>query len=141
MPTLRVYTSEEIFSMLDNAREPRNLALIHFLVSTGARISAFDHEMTLKHIKRMPNRCTTARLYASKIEEYWAFLTPQASRVMDTYHKHRRVSGEIFYNDIPVFAAVGPVSKQLGRNGARSAMHRIVSKSVAKHKQDYRYNV
>ena len=54
MPTLRAYTSDEIRSMLDNAKGPRNLALIHFLASTGARIGVFDHEMTLKHIKRMP---------------------------------------------------------------------------------------
>ena len=54
MPTLRAYTSEEILSMLDNVRRSRNLALIHFLASTGARIDVFDHKITLKHIKRMP---------------------------------------------------------------------------------------
>ena len=141
MPTLRAYTSDEIRSMLNGTKNSRNSALIHFLASTGARIGVFDHKMTLNHTKKMPNKCTAIKLYSGEIEEYWTFLTPQATKALDLYHKQRQMSGELFCGDTPIFTTSGQMSKQLGWSGARSVVYRILSNSVIRHKQNGRYDV
>lgn len=140
-PTLRAYTSKEIRKMLNNTKNLRNIALIHFLASTGARIGVFDHMMTINHLRKMSYGCVAIRLYADEIEEYWSFLTPQATRALNKYHKHRQESGEVFHEDTPLFTTTGTTRKHLGWNGARSVAYRIVSTSVARHKQGGRYDV
>ena len=57
--------------------------MIHFLASTGARIGVFDHLLLIKHMRKMPAGCTALLLYAGHVEEYWAFLTPQATQTLD----------------------------------------------------------
>ncbi len=140
---LRSYTTAEIEKMLSNCIDIRDKSLIHFLASTGARIGVFDHELSMKHIKKMPEGCKAVKLYAEEIEEYWSFLTPQASSILDTYHTHRLNNGEEFCNDTPVFATKQSNPKQLGWNGARSVIYRTVSKSRLIHRQKHegRYNV
>ncbi len=74
---LRSYTAKEIKGILQNTRNIRNKALIHFLASTGARIGVFDHPLLFKHMKKMPYSCYAVLLYAEYMEEYWVFLTPR----------------------------------------------------------------
>lgn len=138
---LRAYTTEEIKAMLYNARCPRDRALIHFLASTGARIGVFDHDLKIRHIQRMPNSCTAVRLYAGEVEEYWSFLTPQASKILRVYFEERKRSGEIMTEDAPIFVRRGN-TKQLGWSGSRSVIYRMVSKTDSiRCKQDCRYDV
>lgn len=142
MPQLRSYTSDEIACMLNCIKNLRDKALIHFLASTGARIGIFDHKLTVKHMMNMPDSCIAVKLYAGDVEEYWSFLTPQASKALNAYHMYRRRTGEIFTEDAPVFAIKNRIPKQLGWNGTRSAIYRIVSKSnITRHKQNLRYDV
>ena len=139
---LRSYTTKEIKEILRNTRNIRNKALIHFLVSTGARIGVFDHPLLFKHMKKMPCDCYAVLLYAGYIEEYWVFLTPQASRALNIYHNHRRKNGETFNDNTPIFVAKQITTKQLGWSGARSVVYRTVSKSnIRKYKKDNRYDV
>ena len=140
-PTLRAYTSSEIQTMLTHAKGFRNVALIHFLASTGARIGVFDYDMTVTNTKKMPDMCMGVKLYAGEIEEYWGFLTPQASRALNSYYKHRQKLGEVFDEDTPIFTAEGPGAKPLRLNGARSIVYRIVSKCITRHKHGSRYDV
>ena len=139
---LRSYTTTEIREILDNARNIRDKALIHFLASTGARIGVFDHNLSVKHMKKLPNGSCAVLLYAGDIEEYWSFLTPQASRILEQYHSMRRKNDELFYEDTPIFTTHKTITKQLGWSGARSVISRTVSKSkIKRHKQNDRYDV
>ena len=126
---LRSYTTREIREMLSNAKSVRDRALLYFLTSTGARIGVFDHPLLTGHLQKMSMGCNAVRLYAGEIDEYWAFLTPQASRALDIYHDLRRHKGEIFSENTPIFATRATAPRQLGWSGARSAIYRIVSKS------------
>ena len=140
--SLRSYTTSEIRQMLSSTKNIRNKALIHFLASTGARIGVFDHDLSVKHIKMMTCGCNAVRLYAGEIEEYWAFLTPHASDILNSYHDYRKQNGEMFYEDTAIFAARDGVPKQLGWNGARSVIYRTVTKSgIIRHKANDRYDV
>ena len=123
--SLRAYTTQEVRQMLSSASSLRDAALVGFLASTGARIGALDHSLTVSHIKRMPCRCSAVRIYAGHLEEYWAFLTPQASGMLEKYHDHRMEQGETFSENTPVFAARNTAS-QLRWNGARTAIYRTV---------------
>lgn len=139
---LRSYTNTEIRRLLLNSKNVRDIAIIHFLISTGARIGVFDHHLLLGHIKQMPYECKAIRLYAGEMEEYWAFLTPQASKALDAYHDYRRKKGEKINNNTPIFTIRGMNSKQLTWNGARSAIYRIISRSnLSRRKCNARYDV
>lgn len=138
---MRGYTTREISIMIAHANSLRDKALIHFLASTGARIGVFDHALLIKHLQKMPSRCKAVLLYGGTIEEYWAFLTPQATKALDDYHKLRRHNGEIFGLDTPVFATSKSILRQLGWSGTRSVVYRILSKSDIRLKQGGRFNI
>ena len=88
----------------------------------------------------MPAGCTVLLLYAGYVEEYWAFLTPQATQALDAYHKLRKRNGETFESDIPIFTT-SKHSRQLGWSGVRSVIYRTVSKSNIRLKHDERYDI
>ncbi len=140
---LRACTADEIKILLSSTKNIRNKALIHFLASTGARIGVFDHDLLVRHIRKMPHGCIGVLLYADHIEEYWTFLTPQASRMLKQYHDLRRRNGESFYDDTPIFTTCKTTTqKQLGWSGVRSVIYRMLSSSgITRYKQDKRYDV
>ena len=139
-PSLRPYTTDDVRDMLRSA-SIRDKALVHFMASTGARIGVFDHAMNICHLRKMPRSCSAIRLYAGEVEEYWGFLTPQATRALATYHHHRETAGEELVDDSPIFSTSG-TGRQLGWSGARSAIYRLVTKSgIVRSKQGDRYDV
>ena len=139
-PSLRPYTTGDVRDMLRTA-SVRDRALIHFMASTGARIGVFDHTMNMSHLRKMRGSCSAVRLYAGEVEEYWGFLTPQATRALVAYHRHREAAGEKLADDSPIFAASG-TGRQLGWSGARSAIYRLVTKSgITRSRQGSRYDV
>jgi len=139
---LRSYTTDEVHNILHHTKGLRNRALVHFLASTGARIGVFDHPLTVGHLKKMPETCTAVKVYAGEIEEYWTFLTPQASNALYMYHQYRKKVGEHFCNTTPIFTVRNSTSRQLGWNGARSTVYRIISKCMTRNMQDNgRYDV
>lgn len=139
---LRAYTDEEIRELLSNSKGVRDNALIHFMASTGARVGVFDCNLSLAHIQPMPHKCKAVKLYADEVEEYWGFLTPQASRALDSYHARRRKKGEVFCEDTPLFATNNANTKQLTWNGARTAIYRTISRSqLSRKKSNGRYDV
>ena len=139
---LRAYTTKEIKSLLTCVKSVRDKAIIYFLASTGARIGVFDHNLTMEHVKTMPGGCIAVLLYARCMEEYWGFLTPQASKALKKHHEQRKKHGEVFCKDTPIFATNKSESRQLGWSGARSVICRALSKSnIIRHKQCGRYEV
>ena len=138
---LMSYTTKDIRIMLSHANNPRDKALIHFLASTGARIGVFDHALQIKHLQNMPSGCMAVLLYAGTVEEYWGFLTRQAARSLETYHRLRKRKGEGIGLNTPIFITSKFGSRQLGWSGSRSTIYRIVSKSSIRHKQGKRFNI
>lgn len=116
--TLRAYTTEEVQKMLLYTKNSRDKALIHFLASTGARIGVFDHPLLIKHMQKVSSNCTAFLLYAGTVEEYWSFLTPQATKILDVYHNIRKRDGETFKPDTPIFVTSKHNSTQLSWSGA-----------------------
>ena len=140
--SLRAYTTKEIKELLSHATNLRNKALIHFFGSTGVRVGIFDHILSIKHMIKMPYGCTAILVYAKAIEEYWVFLTPQATKALKAYHDCRRHEGEIFYKDTPIFTTCKFLPKQLGWSGVRSVIYRTIQKSnIIRLKHDNRYDV
>ncbi len=138
---LKSYTTNDVRSILSHAISLRDKALIHFLASTGARIGVFDHNLSIKHLKKMPAGCTAVLLYAETVEEYWAFLTRQATLALEVYHRLRKHKGETFHSNTPVFSTLKFGPRQLGWSGSRSAIYRIVSKSGIRLKQGDRFDI
>lgn len=140
--SLRAYTTNEIYYVLNAERNIRNKVLIHFLASTGARIGVFDHMLSMKYMKKMPKGCTAILLYAGDVDEYYSFLTPQATKILTAYHNLRKKKGEEFCDETPIFGVDGEIQKQIKWNSVRSIIYRSIQKSkVIRHKQNDRYDV
>ncbi len=77
------YSTEDIQKMLSCSTKKRTRAFIHFLASTGSRPSAIvDPVLKMKHISDMLLGCKSVIIYAGSREEYWGFLTPEASKAL-----------------------------------------------------------
>jgi integrase/recombinase XerD len=98
----RGWTTTEVQKVLRQATKPRSVALVLFLSSTGCRIGALNG-LELRHIVEMPHGCKAVQLYEEEMEEYWSFLTPEASTSLDTYLQRRREDGEVLNPKSPVF--------------------------------------
>ena len=140
---VRSYTTKEIRELISCTKNNmRDKALIHFLASTGVRIGVFDYELTINHMKKLSSNCYAVKVYAGHIDEYWTFLTPQASKILNKYHNSRKSRGEIFSDCTPIFTTNDINSKQLGWSGSRSVIYRLISKSsVIRNKCQYRYDI
>lgn len=99
------WTTEDIQKMLDVAKSKRNKALVHFLASTGCRIGSLV-DLKLKHVTDMSGGCKAVLFYEGSNEEYYSFLTPEASNSLNDYHEERRKQGERILPDSPVFSKV-----------------------------------
>lgn len=98
------YLTEDIQKMLSSTIKLRNKAIIHFFSSTGARPAVVtDPILRFVNVHTMPFGCKAVLLYSESNEEYWAFLTPEASIVLDDYRDERIREGEIITPNSPVF--------------------------------------
>lgn len=100
------YTNEDILKIIRSTRSERVIALVHFFASTGARPNAInDPILKFKHITPMILGCKAVLLYSGSNEEYWAFLTPEASKALDDYVDQRIYLGEKITQESFVFTA------------------------------------
>ena len=145
--TLQAWQKHDIQQLIDTARNKRDKALFYFLISTGARIGVFDNTLSIKHVKKMPEKCLAVKLYAETLEEYWSFLTPQASAVLINYLNERIIDGEVMTRETPLFRNTYRNSticnvKKLNWSGVRSIIYRMITKSkVNRTKCGFRYNI
>jgi len=96
------YSTEDVKKMLDISPQIRNKAIIHFLASSGVRIGSLP-ELKLKHIRDMLLGCKMITVYEDSIEEYYTFLTPEASKALDDYLEQRKSNNEILNDQSPLF--------------------------------------
>ena len=124
------WTTEQIRAMINATTSKRNRALIHFLASTGARVGVIDDKFTMKYLDDITDDCKAVLLYPNDNEEYWAFLTPEASKALDEYHDERRKRGEILNDDSPIFRrdySCGKKAIPMQRSGIISVMYRVIN--------------
>jgi integrase len=123
------YTTDDIQKMISNARYTRDKAFMLFLASTGARVGAIDG-LKLRHVEEMHNGCKSVLMYEKSEEEYYGFLTPEASAVLDEYFAERRDDGEKMTPESPVFRTTwskGIINpKSLTVAGAKNIIYRAL---------------
>jgi len=127
-------TDEDIQSMLDAAKTPRDKAIIHFLASTGTRPAGItDPVLKMKHLVEMPGNCYAIRIYDETNEGYWSFLTPEARKALDKYHNWRKmIRHEEFDDETPIFANFSRNAKNpyMSEMTMRKIIERIIRKSA-----------
>jgi len=131
------YSTEDIQLMLKHTSKIRNKVFIHFLASTGVRVSALN-TMKMKDIRDMPHGCKMVTVYADDIEEYKTFLTPEASYALDLYHKERENSGEILNGDSFVFVKTN--GKPVDKSSTSMIIQRALIRAGLKIKNDTKIN-
>ena len=94
------YTTEDIQNMLQ-ASNLRLSVVIHIFASTGIRPEALT-TIKLKHMEPIGDGCTKLMVYPEDNEEYYAFLTPEATLVLQKYLEKRKFDGEKLTEDSPL---------------------------------------
>ncbi len=140
------FTTKDVQSMLDATTSKRNKAIIHFLASTGSRIGVFDYDLSMKHLKDMGSSCMAVLIYADEKDEYWSFLTPEATNSLNDYFQQRQDDGEKFTKDSPIFRSkyfLGiEKTKPLRLKSVQSLIFRILGNSEVKRvKVNKNYNI
>lgn len=129
----KAWSDIHIRKMIEYSNSARNKALIHFMASAGARIGVHNYPLQVQHLKDTGDGCRAILIYAGEIDEYWAFLTPEATRALEDSFEERRKDNEKFYPDTPIFRKKYVLgiekSVQLSRNAAISVITRLVSRA------------
>ena len=130
-------TDEDVLAMVTYVKSTRNKAVLLFLGSTGVRPGAMvDPVLKIKHLVPLPDiaeiynsefdspkfqldkskifkrYCYGIRVYDQSKEGYWAFLTPEASDMLDRYLEQRSREGENLTDESPIFATIGNGKKR-----------------------------
>lgn len=133
------YTTLEIDRMLSSSTKLRTKALIHFFASTGVRPNAL-HDPTVKinDLIKLPDGCCAMLLYKESRQEFWSFLTPEAGNAIDNYLRSRRLNGEHFDDDSPLFENKG---RPLNYKTVRTTIRRTVRNAgIERKKNGQRFN-
>lgn len=141
------WTTKDIQKMLEVATDVRSRALIHLVASSGVRIGAIQY-MKLKHLEDMQNGCKSVLVYADDPEEYYTFLTPEATSVLVRYLQKRKFDGEELGPESPVFRKMYQIGKAkaipLGERGMSVIIQRYIKKAGLRSKENKignRYNI
>ena len=127
----QAYSTEDIQKMLSVTSQSRNKAIIHFEASTGCRVGAIP-ELQLRHLIEMPMGCYTITVYEGTLEEYVAFLTPEASKSLNEYLDKRRADGEFLKPSNPLFRAKYVLGVQPAKPISAKGTHNVVYRSCLK---------
>ena len=139
------WDSSSINKMLQVEKSKRNRAFVHFLASTGCRVGALP-DLRLKHVKDMDLGCKAVLIYADSVEEYWVFLTPEASKSLEDYLNERTEDGERIDVNSPLFRKQYQFGTQEALPMTLWAMKAIVPKlvksaKIRREQQGERYNI
>jgi len=128
----KAYTTKHIQKMLYATTDLRNKAIIHLMASSGVRIGALP-EMKIKHVKVMRDDCKVVTVYPDDKEEYFTFLTPEASGALDEYLNKRASDGETLDPDSPLFRQSYTIGiakpKPLAKGSIQAIVDRIVRRA------------
>lgn len=97
------YSRNDIETMLSNTNKKRTKAIILVFSSTGARVGAIVGLKVGDILDTVREDCKCLRFYARDREEYFGFLTPEATRSLNEYLEQRRNSGEKLDEQSPMF--------------------------------------
>jgi integrase len=131
----RGYARDEIAKMLEVCDE-RVKALILLLASTGVRIRAIV-DLKLEDLISIPNHdIYRIKVYSDSKQSYFVFITPEASKAINTYLSYRERYGEKLTLRSPLFR------DQFDRNDPDSihnvkslklrAVERLISRTIEK---------
>ncbi len=125
----KAWSTDDVRKMLDATKSLRNRAIIHFMASTGCRIGAFDG-LIMDHLTDLSDGCKTVLIYPGSTDEYYTFLTPEASTILDQYIEKRRIDGERIHKESPLFRHIYQIGIQkclpLSSKSVKAVMFRIV---------------
>lgn len=114
------YTTEDISRMLSATKQPRTIALVHFLASCGIRPGGFvDPILRMKHLQEIED-CFSVEIYAGTKFSYWVFLTPEASKAMRNYLEWRELKKITTEPESPLFVSF---TKKPRKNKKRKTKH------------------
>lgn len=99
------YTREDISYMLSNTRKKRSKALILVFASTGCRVGGLVGLKMSDIADTINPNCKCLQFYTGHPEEYYGFLTPEATKALHEYFDERISYGEKLSSDSPVFAS------------------------------------
>ena len=89
----KAITTIQVKKMLDYATTIRLKTIIHIFASCGVRPEGLSL-LQIKDLEDMQDGCKSLLIYADSLHEYFIFLTPEASTVLDEYLQSRRERGE-----------------------------------------------
>jgi integrase/recombinase XerD len=138
------WQTEDIQTMLKNTTSLRNKTLVHFLASTGCRVGAIP-DLKIKHLSEMSDNCQAILFYEGSNEEYYGFLTPEASKILQEYLEERRKDGENLDDNSPLFresyqTGVQKV-KSISLGAISQILHRLVKKTRTRKRVGRRFNI
>lgn len=134
-------TTEEVSAMLNCTKSIRSKALIHFFASTGMRPAGLtDPILKIKHLIPMSNPNDLEKKkwrYAIKIYDesksgYWAFLTPEATKILDNFIQSRKLNGEEITSESPIFTTIKKTNTthhNLTDGNARFIIYNLIKQS------------
>ncbi len=133
-------TNNDVIGLLDATNLLVEKALIHFLASTGIRPGGIaDPVLVYGGLVKMPDDCYAITVYDESEEGYWAFLTPEASNILNQYFNMRKSNGEDFDEFTPLFLNV--IGTAMAPSSTRKIMYKLIKKSGMKRiKSGNRYN-
>ena len=146
-------TDEDLQNMIRISNHPGDISLILFLSSTGMRPGGLlDPVLRVKHLVYMSDPdnpknteyCYAVKTYDGSREGYWAFLTPEATRVLNDYFEWcKNERSEVFNDESPIFAKVGLRSDfdYVTRYSLYNLLNKIYGKSgINRIKKGFRYD-
>lgn len=122
------WSTEEIQRMLATTKTTQSKLIIYMLASTGCRIGGLEN-LQLKDIRDVDYGCKMVTFYADDIEEYFSFLTPEASYYLEMHLKERKMKGENITQTSPIFVPSRRVLQRtyLDRGAMRAVVYRAVN--------------
>ena len=133
-------SDSELQDMIAVCSNPRDIALILFLSSTGMRPGALnDPTLRIKYLQYMADPqdpankryCYAVKIYDGSRQHYWGFLTPEATKALDRYLSWRRnTRHEEITDESPVFASVS--NRSSFENMTGYSLYHLLNKIYAK---------
>ncbi len=129
----------EVYDMLQCTKSIRSKAFVHYLASTGSRPGGMtDPILCLKHLVELQHKaqkCYGIKIYDGSRSGYWAFLTPEATVVMDRWIEYRKQRGEQITGESPLFITIKKTNTKhahLTDENARFIMYDLIKASGLK---------
>lgn len=140
----KAYNKDQIKLMLELAKDLRAKALVLFLATSGVRIGAIP-DLKLKHVADFED-CKAVTVYAGTAYEYTTFLTPEASKALNSYFEKRIQDGEFFTKNTPLFRTTYKLRFQKVKKADKATLQEIVRRLMIKAglrtgKQGHRYDI